>query len=206
MVSTPTSSWWTMERWASMAVSKGSGGNWRNTYNYRRYIPVSRCVVLWKTYRKHIHLMWLMSYHLPFFCSGLNQGVPVVCVVVEGGPSVVSTVLEYVSTVPPVPVFVFEGSGRAADLLAFIHKQTAIDRYSMQAAVGLHSCSAFLHNWSTQSAFLLQVSFTLQWMRLRFLSLVVQSRVVSHTTDLLTSRQLRLPPEPQLQVVLKFLI
>lgn len=64
------------------------------------------------------------------FFAGLNQGVPVVCVVVEGGPSVVSTVLDYVSTVPPVPVFVFEGSGRAADLLAFLHKQTAVDRYS----------------------------------------------------------------------------
>lgn len=58
----------------------------------------------------------------------LNQGVPVVCVVVEGGPDIVSMVLEYVSSVPPMPVFVFEGSGRAADLLAFLHKQTAIDR------------------------------------------------------------------------------
>uniref|UniRef100_UPI0037E96C00 transient receptor potential cation channel subfamily M member 6 n=1 Tax=Semicossyphus pulcher TaxID=241346 RepID=UPI0037E96C00 len=58
----------------------------------------------------------------------LNQGVPVVCVVVEGGPAVVSTVLDYVSNVPPVPVFVFEGSGRAADLLAFLHKQTSVDR------------------------------------------------------------------------------
>ncbi|XP_078106017.1 transient receptor potential cation channel subfamily M member 7-like [Sander vitreus] len=58
----------------------------------------------------------------------LNQGVPVVCVVLEGGPSIVSTVLDYVSNKPPVPVFVFEGSGRAADLLAFLHKQTAVDR------------------------------------------------------------------------------
>ncbi|CAN9513433.1 unnamed protein product [Ophioblennius macclurei] len=58
----------------------------------------------------------------------LNQGVPVVCVVLEGGPAIVSTVLDYVSSVPPVPVFVFEGSGRAADLLAFLHKQTAMDR------------------------------------------------------------------------------
>uniref|UniRef100_A0A3B4XSD8 non-specific serine/threonine protein kinase n=1 Tax=Seriola lalandi dorsalis TaxID=1841481 RepID=A0A3B4XSD8_SERLL len=58
----------------------------------------------------------------------LNQGVPVVCVVVEGSPAVVSTVLDYVSNVPPVPVLVFEGSGRAADLLAFLHKQTAVDR------------------------------------------------------------------------------
>lgn len=55
--------------------------------------------------------------------------MPVVCVVVEGGPTIVSTVLDYVSSVPPVPVFVFEGSGRAADLLAFLHKQTAGDRY-----------------------------------------------------------------------------
>ncbi|KAM9858169.1 transient receptor potential cation channel subfamily M member 6 [Aulostomus maculatus] len=58
----------------------------------------------------------------------LNQGVPVVCLVVEGGPGIVSTVLDYVSNNPPVPVFVFEGSGRAADLLAFLHKQTANDR------------------------------------------------------------------------------
>ncbi|XP_047447059.1 transient receptor potential cation channel subfamily M member 6 isoform X2 [Mugil cephalus] len=57
----------------------------------------------------------------------LNQGVPAVCVVVEGGPAIVSTVLQYVSSAPPVPVFVFEGSGRAADLLAFLHKQTAMD-------------------------------------------------------------------------------
>lgn len=63
----------------------------------------------------------------PFFV-GLKQGVPVVCVVVEGGPAIVSAVLDYVSNVPPVPVFVFEGSGRAADLLAFLHKQTSIDR------------------------------------------------------------------------------
>ncbi|XP_062239027.1 transient receptor potential cation channel subfamily M member 6 [Platichthys flesus] len=59
----------------------------------------------------------------------LKQGVPVVCVVVEGGPAIVSTVLDYVSSVPPVPVFVFEGSGRAADLLAFLYKQTAADRH-----------------------------------------------------------------------------
>ncbi|XP_034721988.1 transient receptor potential cation channel subfamily M member 1-like, partial [Etheostoma cragini] len=58
----------------------------------------------------------------------LNQGVPVVCVVLEGGPPIVSIVLDYVSNKPPVPVFVFEGSGGAADLLAFFHKQTAVDR------------------------------------------------------------------------------
>ncbi|KAF7687620.1 hypothetical protein HF521_014848 [Silurus meridionalis] len=58
----------------------------------------------------------------------LGQRVPLVCVVVEGGPAVLSTVLEYVSRSPPVPVIVFEGTGRAADLLSLIHKQTAADR------------------------------------------------------------------------------
>ncbi|KAI4877087.1 hypothetical protein NFI96_031419, partial [Prochilodus magdalenae] len=58
----------------------------------------------------------------------LAQRVPVVCVVVEGGPFVLSTVLEYVRRTPPVPVIVFEGTGRAADLLALIHKQTAVSR------------------------------------------------------------------------------
>lgn len=49
---------------------------------------------------------------------------------VEGGPAILSTVLDYLSNVPPVPVFVFEGSGRAADLLALLHKQTALERYA----------------------------------------------------------------------------
>ncbi|TRY81917.1 hypothetical protein DNTS_013382 [Danionella cerebrum] len=60
--------------------------------------------------------------------SRLPQHVPSVCVVVEGGPAVLSVVLEYVCRSSPVPVLVFEGSGRAADLLALIHKQTAVDR------------------------------------------------------------------------------
>ncbi|XP_061115892.1 transient receptor potential cation channel subfamily M member 6 isoform X3 [Conger conger] len=59
----------------------------------------------------------------------LVQRVPVVCVVVEGGPGLVSLVLEYVRSVPPVPVIVFEGTGRAADLLAFVHKQTTDNRH-----------------------------------------------------------------------------
>uniref|UniRef100_A0A7N8XEZ3 non-specific serine/threonine protein kinase n=1 Tax=Mastacembelus armatus TaxID=205130 RepID=A0A7N8XEZ3_9TELE len=82
----------------------------------------------------------------------LNQGVPMVCVVVEGGPAIVSTVLDYVSSVPPVPVFVFEGSGRAADLLAFLHKQTAVDKYV---------CLSF----STKASPAEQLSMALAWDR-----------------------------------------
>ncbi|KAG9331519.1 hypothetical protein JZ751_018922 [Albula glossodonta] len=40
----------------------------------------------------------------------------------------VPLVLRYVRSAPPVPVVVFEGTGRIADLLAFIHKQTTDNR------------------------------------------------------------------------------
>ncbi|CAN8029440.1 unnamed protein product, partial [Ixodes persulcatus] len=49
-------------------------------------------------------------------------GIPVVCVIVEGGLNTVRTVLEYVTDLPPVPVVVCDGSGRAADLIAFAHR------------------------------------------------------------------------------------
>ncbi|KAL1774335.1 transient receptor potential cation channel subfamily M member 1 isoform X1, partial [Sigmodon hispidus] len=52
----------------------------------------------------------------------LGQGVPVVGLVVEGGPNVVSVVLEYLREDPPVPVVVCDGSGRASDILSFAHK------------------------------------------------------------------------------------
>ncbi|CAO2578954.1 Transient receptor potential cation channel subfamily M member 7 [Lemmus lemmus] len=54
----------------------------------------------------------------------IGQGVPVVALIFEGGPNVILTVLEYLQESPPVPVVVCEGTGRAADLLAYIHKQT----------------------------------------------------------------------------------
>lgn len=125
MVSTLTSCWWTMERWGNTAANKASGRSSRNTSSYRRYTLVSHGV------RGELRQVSDVTDRplLPPFV-GLNQGVPVVCVVVEGGPAIISNVLDYVSSVPPVPVFVFEGSGRAADLLAFLHKQTAVDRYA----------------------------------------------------------------------------
>ncbi|XP_072421535.1 transient receptor potential cation channel subfamily M member 7 isoform X3 [Chiloscyllium punctatum] len=54
----------------------------------------------------------------------IGQGVPVVALIFEGGPNVIPTVLEYLLENPPVPVVVCEGTGRAADLLAYMHKQT----------------------------------------------------------------------------------
>ncbi|NWW68364.1 TRPM6 protein, partial [Ifrita kowaldi] len=52
----------------------------------------------------------------------MGQGVPIVGLVVEGGPSVILMVWEYVRASPAVPVVVYEGTGRAADILAFTHK------------------------------------------------------------------------------------
>nr|XP_033775788.1 transient receptor potential cation channel subfamily M member 7 [Geotrypetes seraphini] len=54
----------------------------------------------------------------------IGQCVPVVALIFEGGPNVILTVLEYLKESPPVPVVVCEGTGRAADLLAHVHKQT----------------------------------------------------------------------------------
>ncbi|NWT82233.1 TRPM6 protein, partial [Lanius ludovicianus] len=54
----------------------------------------------------------------------MSQGVPIVGLVVEGGPSVILMVWEYVRASPVVPVVVYEGTGRAADILAFTHKHT----------------------------------------------------------------------------------
>ncbi|XP_075981587.1 transient receptor potential cation channel, subfamily M isoform X3 [Anticarsia gemmatalis] len=51
-----------------------------------------------------------------------HSSTPVVCLVIEGGTNTVRAVLEYVTDNPPVPVVVCDGSGRAADLIAFMHK------------------------------------------------------------------------------------
>lgn len=60
------------------------------------------------------------------FCLTFNlvthSSTPVVCLVIEGGTNTIRAVLEYVTDTPPVPVVVCDGSGRAADLIAFVHK------------------------------------------------------------------------------------
>uniref|UniRef100_A0A8D3E4E2 Transient receptor potential cation channel subfamily M member 1-like n=1 Tax=Scophthalmus maximus TaxID=52904 RepID=A0A8D3E4E2_SCOMX len=52
----------------------------------------------------------------------LGQGVPVVCLILEGGPNVISIVLESLREDPPVPVVVCDGSGRASDIISFAHR------------------------------------------------------------------------------------
>uniref|UniRef100_A0A8C3QN98 TRPM SLOG domain-containing protein n=1 Tax=Cyanoderma ruficeps TaxID=181631 RepID=A0A8C3QN98_9PASS len=61
----------------------------------------------------------------------MGQGVPIVGLVLEGGPSVILMVWEYVRASPAVPVVVYEGTGRAADILAFTHKHTVKEEILM---------------------------------------------------------------------------
>ncbi|EGW00527.1 Transient receptor potential cation channel subfamily M member 6 [Cricetulus griseus] len=69
-------------------------------------------VKLRRNLEKHLSMQKIHS------CS--RQGVPVVGLVVEGGPNVILTVWETVKN--KEPVVVCEGTGRAADLLAFTYK------------------------------------------------------------------------------------
>uniref|UniRef100_A0A3B4WFF6 non-specific serine/threonine protein kinase n=1 Tax=Seriola lalandi dorsalis TaxID=1841481 RepID=A0A3B4WFF6_SERLL len=73
-------------------------------------------VKLRRDLEKHINLQRIHAR--------IGQGVPVVALIFEGGPNVILTVLEYLQESPAVPVVVCEGTGRAADILAYVHKQT----------------------------------------------------------------------------------
>uniref|UniRef100_A0A672P2U9 Transient receptor potential cation channel subfamily M member 1-like n=1 Tax=Sinocyclocheilus grahami TaxID=75366 RepID=A0A672P2U9_SINGR len=59
--------------------------------------------------------------------SSLGQGVPLVCLILEGGPNVISIVLESLREDPPVPVVVCDSSGRASDIISFAHKYSEED-------------------------------------------------------------------------------
>ena len=65
---------------------------------------------------------WFRKKYLCFFYFSAGFSTPIVCLVIEGGTNTIRAVLEYVTATPPVPVVVCDGTGRAADLLAFAHK------------------------------------------------------------------------------------
>lgn len=67
---------------------------------------------------------YLLDFNIYFFT--VTHSIPLVCLVIEGGTNTIRAVLEYVTDDPPVPVVVCDGSGRAADLIAFMHKLVAI--------------------------------------------------------------------------------
>uniref|UniRef100_G3P871 Transient receptor potential cation channel, subfamily M, member 1b n=1 Tax=Gasterosteus aculeatus aculeatus TaxID=481459 RepID=G3P871_GASAC len=83
-------------------------------------------VKLRRLLEKHISLQKIntrkSSSYFWLCVPGLGQGVPLVCMIVEGGPNVISIALESLRDDPPVPVVVCDGSGRASDIISFAHK------------------------------------------------------------------------------------
>lgn len=69
-----------------------------------------------------ICLLLSRNAYFSLFIPGLGQGVPLVCLIVEGGPNVISIALESLRDEPPIPVVVCDGSGRASDIISFAHK------------------------------------------------------------------------------------
>lgn len=68
--------------------------------------------------------MMSVIFSIPLGSGVKNYSTPVVCLTLEGGTNTIRNVLEYSTDKPPVPVVVCDGSGRASDLLAFVHKYT----------------------------------------------------------------------------------
>jgi len=58
-----------------------------------------------------------------------NYSTPIICLVMEGGSNTIRSILDCLTDQPPVPVVVCDGSGRAADLVAFTHKYTQDDGF-----------------------------------------------------------------------------
>uniref|UniRef100_A0A0N4ZLR6 Transient receptor potential cation channel n=1 Tax=Parastrongyloides trichosuri TaxID=131310 RepID=A0A0N4ZLR6_PARTI len=56
-----------------------------------------------------------------------GKTVPVVCVILEGGTFSIKTALQYVTTIPKTPVVVCDGSGRASDMISFVHQYVQED-------------------------------------------------------------------------------
>ena len=61
-----------------------------------------------------------MSYSFDIFLGAI--GVPVVLLVLEGGPNTVRTMCELIKK--KIPAVVVDGSGRAADVVAYAYSHT----------------------------------------------------------------------------------
>ena len=66
----------------------------------------------------------LISLILNNILSG-DRGVPAVCVCLEGGVNTIRVVLENVTHDPPIPVVIADGSGRAANLIAYAYRNSS---------------------------------------------------------------------------------
>lgn len=95
-------------------------GLWSTTHPFasRHFMTTFLLIPIFCFYLYLFHPSLVFSISL----AVTHSSTPVVCLVIEGGTNTVRAVLEYVTDIPPVPVVVCDGSGRAADLIAFVHK------------------------------------------------------------------------------------
>ena len=99
---------------------------------HSNYQNVKKCIMTRynriRIRQKCSFLLWNLNWvFMKFFnnfyvFSTAGFSTPLVCLVIEGGTNTIRAVLEYVTASPPVPVVVCDGTGRAADLLAFCHR------------------------------------------------------------------------------------
>ena len=107
--------------------------SWKSSFPNKQFLRVIylylKCVIGSKLYSSLTTFCKGKVYYK--FCStgsgSKKYGTPLVCLVLEGGTNIIRAVLEFVTDKPPVPVVVADGSGRAADLLAFTHKYAQED-------------------------------------------------------------------------------
>uniref|UniRef100_A0A803YJ06 TRPM SLOG domain-containing protein n=1 Tax=Meleagris gallopavo TaxID=9103 RepID=A0A803YJ06_MELGA len=109
-----------------LMADDGTVGKYGNEMMLRRNLEKYLSHQKIHTSRYYEYFLLRTRLYKSFVCfeTGMGQGVPVVGLVVEGDANVIPMVWEYVRTSPPVPVVVYEGTGRAADILAFTHKHT----------------------------------------------------------------------------------
>ena len=84
------------------------------------FLLSSFCVSFFKFRQKLLTFIYIPCFVLK--TGGSKSRVPIVGVLLEGGTQTFRTVFELVTGRNPVPIVVCDGSGRAADLLAFMHR------------------------------------------------------------------------------------
>uniref|UniRef100_G3P866 Transient receptor potential cation channel, subfamily M, member 1b n=1 Tax=Gasterosteus aculeatus aculeatus TaxID=481459 RepID=G3P866_GASAC len=104
-------------------TDNGTCGKYGSEVKLRRLLEKHISLQKINTRKGHSHMVGRKNYKYFWLCvPGLGQGVPLVCMIVEGGPNVISIALESLRDDPPVPVVVCDGSGRASDIISFAHK------------------------------------------------------------------------------------
>ena len=118
-----------------LLVDNGTGGRYgaeiilrRKLEKYISNLKLQPCKYLHRKTGNFLKFITFVRVSL-FICDidsiiflDTHSSIPVVALVIEGGTNTIRSVLEYVTDEPPVPVVVCDGSGRAADLIAFMHK------------------------------------------------------------------------------------